>query len=534
MKTKNLYIKIFVAIVILLLLSLLVRKVLQPKPIQFNSAPIRRGHLVTTVSATGKLQALTTVQVGAQVSGRIQKLFVDFNSKVKKGQRLAIIDPMILKSKLDEAQASYDSTKASLLNQQATLAASESRLKSSETSMNTYIADCSLAENNLSDAKIALSSAEAQFTKSSVKLQNAILEERRKKNLLQQDFISKSDYEAAYLNFKNAEADNEIAKNNLSQAKTAVATSELRLKSAKYKKESAQLDLDALRDTTEAGRQSVNQVLARLRQSTSQLEQAKVNLDYTVITSPVDGIVTQRAVDEGQTVASSFSTPTLFEIARDLSKMEVIASVDEADISKIKEGQQASFTVDAYPDFNFKGKVIQVRTAPTDTNGSITYQVVISANNDSLKLLPGMTANITILTAKISHCLKVPNIALRFHPELVKNFPYPHGYENLDGTNSKSKNRSGFMGFGFMGGPPPHPKTEPVKVGREDGAFGDDAKKSSEKKYTVWVLEDSGAVRPVKITTGMVGSSFSEVKKGDLKEEDRVIINVKNSTSKKK
>ncbi len=280
------------------------------REISYNMAEVRNENISNSVTATGTIEPVTSVDVGTQVSGTVAKLYVDYNSIVKKGQLIAELDKTNLISELNIAKA------------------------------------------NLNDATSQLKYQTANFN--------------RYKTLYQKGLISADDYELAQLSYTQAQ--------------------------------------DAVKQEEES------------------VQKAQTNLGYAIITSPIDGVVLSKEVEEGQTVAASFETPTLFTIAKDLTDMQVIANVDEADIGGVKDGDRVSFTVDAYPDDIFNGYVTQVRQEATTTNNVVTYEVVISAPNQDLKLKPGLTANVTIYTLEKSDVLCVPNKALRFTPteELTK------------------------------------------------------------------------------------------------------------------
>jgi len=292
---------------------------LKKTPPTYTTAKVARGSIVAMVSATGTLNAVTTVQVGTQVSGTIQKLFVDYNSLVKKGQVIAQIDPAIFTSQVQQSQGNYQSALA-----------------------------------NLSKLKAAALDASRTLT--------------RNRQLLKEGIVSQGDFDTAETNYQQALAAIRAAEGNVLQTRGAS-------------------------------------------------RQAQTNLHYATIRSPVDGVVVSRNVDVGQTVAASFQTPTLFTIAQDLTKMQINTSVDEADIGKVKVGQTAIFTVDAYPEIQFKGVVSQVRIAPIITQNVVTYDVVIIVENRDLKLKPGMTANVSIEVMRKDNVLVIPSAALRFKPE---------------------------------------------------------------------------------------------------------------------
>lgn len=299
--------KIWIAVIVIVVIAVaawVLSGGKKEEEINFKEEAVKTETLQNSVTATGTIEAVTSVTVGTQVSGIVNKLYVDYNSQVKKGQVIAELDKTNLLSELNTAKAN--------------LASATSNLSYQAANMNRY------------------------------------------QTLYKKGLVSADEYENALLTYR--------------QAKEQVASS----------KES--------------------------------VLKAQTNLGYATITSPIDGTVISKSVEEGQTVAASFSTPELFTIARDLTNMQVVANVDEADIGGVKEGDRVTFTVDAYPDDTFEGTVKQVRLEATTTNNVVTYEVVISAPNADLKLKPGLTANVTIYTQERSGVLAVANKALRFTP----------------------------------------------------------------------------------------------------------------------
>ena len=302
--------------------------------IQVNTSPITRGDILDTVGASGTLQAVTTVQVGSQVSGNIAYLGADFNSIVKKGQVIAKLDPSLFDAQLQQARANLQQARANL----------------------------NKSQSDLDRAKVMLTDAEQKYT--------------RAKELSAKQLLPQSDLDAA---------------------KIAV--------------DSAQASLDSAQAT-------VTQTQAAVSQSQATVNQNQVNLDHATIEAPIDGIIIQRSVDVGQTVAASMQAPTLFIIAADLTKMQVNANIDEADVGRIRPGQHVTFKVDAYPTDTFEGIVSQIRLQPVVVSNVTTYGTVIDVPNAQLKLKPGMTANVKVEIAKRSNVLRVPAAALRFRPTL--------------------------------------------------------------------------------------------------------------------
>ncbi|MFH0756783.1 MAG: efflux RND transporter periplasmic adaptor subunit [Bacteroidota bacterium] len=348
--------------------------------VTFDTVRVERGNISNTVTATGTIEAITTVEVGTQVSGILEHLYVDFNDNVKKNQLLARLDETPLRTQLNQSQAQVDQARAQLTYNESTFL--------------------------------------------------------RLKPLYEKDLIARSDYDQAVFNYENSKA-------SLNNAKSA-------------------------------------------------LDRAKVNLAYATITSPIDGVVLNRAVEEGQTVAASFNTPTLFTIVNDLTQMEVHASVDEADIGKIQMGQRVEFTVDAYADLKFEGSVSQVRLQPVTTNNVVTYIVILNAPNPDKKLMPGMTASATIYVEEKSNTLILSGKAVRFTPD------------------------AGYMKFMFA---------KMQKSGDMPAGMGIKEINSDPKTKTVWVKDEKMGLRPGMIRIGIDNGSNVEVLSG-LKEGDEVIISM--------
>ena len=342
---------------------------------RYRLAKIERGPLTSTVSASGTLNAVITVQVGSQVSGQIKELSADFNSPVQKGQVIARIAPEIFEAKVHQAVAELEAARAAAVTQEANV---------------------ERAQASMDNARAALAVAAAQTAKSRIALLEAKRNFDRRVQLARDGLIPASEREAA-----EAAHDSAAAQLEASRAQEVAQSSEVRATSAQRKVADAQLD-DAR---------------ARVKQREAALRQAQVDLENTIIRAPVDGVVVSRNVDVGQTVAASLQAPTLFTIAQDLTRMQVDTNVDEADISRIRQGQPATFTVDAFPAETFSGEVIQIRKAPQVVQNVVTYDVVVSARNADHRVYPGMTANVRLVVDHKESVLKLPNAALRFNPD---------------------------------------------------------------------------------------------------------------------
>jgi HlyD family secretion protein len=403
---------------------------------EYRTAPVERGAVVATIAATGAPNAVVTVQVGSQVSGNVMALYADFNTKVKKGQLVARIDPQMFQAKVDQNQAALDAAKAAVVNAQAGV---------------------EKANADVASASANLANMQANLRKAHVAAQDAKAKLDRRVELANEGVISREDLDTAQAAYDSAVADEQAAQAQAQAAQDTLNAAKAELNVAYTQLASAQ---------------------AQVKQAQAALAQAQVDLDHTYIRAPVDGVVVARNVDVGQTVAASLQAPTLFQIAQDLTKMQVDTNVSEADVGRVKLGQTATFTVDAYPGRVFTGQVSQIRQAPINVQNVITYDVVIAVPNPDLKLFPGMTANVKILVDRRQNVLKIPNSALRFRPA---------------GADSGA-----------------------VRV-----AYAGDKKTSTDP--IVYVLGEGGKPKPVPVKLGLTDGTYTEVTAGDLKEGDLVI-----------
>ena len=363
-------------------------------PIRYRTASVERGQIVSVVSATGTINPVVSVQVGTQVSGMIKSLHADFNSRVKAGDTVAIIDPEPFKARREQAASNLEMARSNVARSRADLAQRKRELD-------------------------------------------------RVQSLLPQQFVSQNDVDVALTNFQSAEAQLRVAE-------------------------------------------------AQVKQAVAALNAAELELKYTVIRSPVDGIVVARNVEVGQTVASSFATPNLFLIALDLTKMQVDTNVSESDIGGMMEGKNAVFTVDAYPGESFAGVIKQVRLAPMNVQNVVTYNVVVGVDNPDLRLKPGMTANVSIVVAQRDQVLKVPNAALRFMPPKTE-----RDRRRSDGQATRAN------GVG------------PVRTAGDMG-----------QSKTVWKQVESGDLVDLPIQTGVSDGVSTEVLSGGLTEGDLVVVGI--------
>jgi HlyD family secretion protein len=378
--------------------------------VQYVTAAVDRGDIVEVVGATGTLQAVTTVQVGSQVSGTIQSLRADFNSVVKKGEVIARLDPSLFQARVAQMQANLASAKANVEKARA----------------------------DVSDTKQKYERAQA---------------------LASQNLLPQSDLDSAKAAYEGAAA-------QLRASEAAVS------------------------------------------QAAANVNQAQVDLQHTIIEAPIDGVVINRSVDVGQTVAASFQAPVLFVIANDLARMQVNASIDEADIGRVRPDQDVTFRVDAYPEQTFAGRVDQVRLQPTTAQNVVTYNTIITVNNPEQKLMPGMTATVSVIVRKVEGALRVPAAALRFKPE---GFERPGRGGSGGGRGGPNATDSGDQGRpGARAGAP---GTSAAGGARPSGRPERERSSDDGRPAVVFTLAESQP-QPARVRLGISDGQFVEVKDG--------------------
>ncbi|MGZ5493680.1 MAG: efflux RND transporter periplasmic adaptor subunit [Thermoanaerobaculia bacterium] len=394
--------------IIALLMAVLSCKGSGGKDQNYKTEKVDRGNVTATVTATGTVSAVTTVQIGSQVSGVISRLYADFNSRVIKGQILAELDPTPFQAQVEQRQA--------------------------------------------------------DLTKAQVEAANSKITYERQRRLVDSGLTAQADLDGAKAQYDGA--------------------------------------------------------VAQVAQSRAALQQALTNLGYTKIISPIAGVVVDRQYDVGQTVAASFQAPTLFQIAQDLTKMQVQADVDQSDIGRVQNGQVARFTVDSYPDQEFRGRIAQIRLNATVSQNVVTYPVIIEVGNPDEKLRPKMTANVTIDVANVQNVLRIPNAALRFKPETAPAATGGGGRQATTTGGGASPERTASQ----MG------ERRPGVTGVGGALGGQGGGEHQQQRQTVWVLDPATkALRAVQIRTGITDGRFTSVVDGDLKEGDTVVVGLATS-----
>src|SRR5437588_4265292 len=379
---------------------------------------VERGNLRNTVTATGTLQAVTTVQVGSQASGTISALYADFNSKVKKGQTIAQLDPSVTQAQVQQARANLEQAKAQLQQARASVAQTHAGVAVSRAGISDARARSLAASSTTQNQQAGVSAAQANVAVLKAELDDAANYLRQEQTLLQSGVIPPREYQTAQTSYKTAEAKYNQAAAQLKMAElSAQSASVAGQAQAAAQVEQAQSQSQQAQGQAQGAQAQVQNAAAQVEQATAALQLAQINLQHTTITSPIDGVVVSRDVNVGQTVAASLQAPTLFTIAQDLTQMQVIANIDQADIGLVEQARSVGFTVDAFPSQEFKGTIEQMRLNPQNVQNVVTYNVVIDVSNPDQKLKPGMTANLTVTIDERNDVLKVPNAALRFTPQ---------------------------------------------------------------------------------------------------------------------
>src|ERR1044072_4687808 len=385
---------------------------------EYMTARVERGNLRNTVTATGTLQAVTTVQVGSQASGTISALYDDFNSTVKKGQVIAQLDPSVMQAQVQQARANLQQAEAQLQSARAAVAQSHAGVAQSRAGISDARARALAAGASTQNQQAGVSAAEANVAVLKAQLDDAASYLRQEQTLLQSGVIPQREYETAQTSYKTAEAryNQAVAQLKMAQLSAQSAWSAGQAQ-ANAQVEQAQAAAQQSQGSVASAQAQVQNAAAQVEQARAALQLAEINLQHTTITSPIDGVVVSRDVNVGQTVAASLSAPTLFPIAQDLTQMQVIANIDQADIGLVEQAKSVAFTVDAFPAEEFKGAIQQMGLHTQTVQNVVTYNVVIDVSNPEQKLKPGMTANLTVTIDERNDVLKVPNSALRFTPQ---------------------------------------------------------------------------------------------------------------------
>jgi HlyD family secretion protein len=443
MKKKVIWIIVGLVVVTGVILGLTVFKNGKSNAPQYRTETIGRGDIEALVVTSGTLNPIETIDIGAQVSGKITKLYADYNTPVKTGDIVAELDQEQQKMKIQQNEASYQTRSA-----------------------------------GLEQAKVTLQTSEKSY--------------ERAKILFGKSLLSAEEMDAAEATYLNA--------------KSALVSAQ-----------------------------------ASLAQAKSTLDQSRVDLAYCIIRSPVDGVVITRKVNIGQTVQSSFTAPVLFQVATDLTKMKVECDVDESDIGKVKEGQKVRFTVESYPNEMFNGVVQQVRVSPTTTNNVVTYTTIVNLDNPEKKLLPGMTATVSIIVGEAKNVLRVSNGALRFTPELSAEQMQALMKESMDRMMAQRQAQGGQPGQPAQGAQTaaggPRPEGQAGQAGQRQfgqGGFnrqGGGQGGQQRQIPRVFVQDKDGKLRIVFLRTGVSDTSFTEILRSDLKEGDVVLAGLSSGTT---
>lgn len=478
----------------------------------FMTARVERGNLRNSVTATGTLQAVTTVQVGSQASGTISALYADFNSVVKKGQVVAQLDPAVSKAQVDQSRAALQQAQASLQLARAGVANSRAAVSDSQ-------ARALAAKSTVQNSQAGVSSAQANLAVLKAQQDDALSLLKQQESLLKSGVIAQRDYDVAKTAYQAAQARYNQAAAQLNQSiygEQSAAGAGIAQSQAQVQQSQAQV---------QQSQAQVQQAQAQVQQAEAALRLAEVNLTHTTIISPIDGIVVSRNVDVGQTVAASLSAPTLFTIANDLKQMQVIANIDQADIGLVENAKSVKFTVDAFPGKDFDSKIEEMRLNPTNVQNVVTYNVVMDVSNPEQKLKPGMTANLTITIDERNNVLKIPNSALRFTP--------------VDANGQRISGNPGGTGDGSGQGRRQNANAQPSTDNANAAPASSPGQTNStgERKFAsasapvlegqtriVWVLGTDGKPQARRIKIGLTDGASTEVAEGTTLQEGEMVI----------
>jgi HlyD family secretion protein len=505
------------------------------KAAEYMTAKVERGNLRNTVTATGTLQAVTTVQVGSQASGTISALYADFNSTVKKGQVVAQLDPSVTQAQVQQARANLAQAQAQLQQAHAGVAQSHAGVAQTRAGVTDARARALAAGSTTQNQQAGVLAAEANVTVLKAQLDDAASFLRQEQSLLQSGVISQRELETAQTSYKTAEARYNQAAAQLKMAQlSAQAASGAGQAQAAAQVEQAQAQTVQSQGQVEGAQAQVQNAAAQVEQARAALQLAEINLAHTTITSPIDGVVVSRDVNVGQTVAASLSAPTLFTIAQDLTQMQVIANIDQADIGLVEQAKGVAFTVDAFPGQEFNGVIQQMRLNPQNVQNVVTYNVVIDVSNPEQKLKPGMTANLTVTIDERNDVLKVPNSALRFAPQASSDATQTRRAGNSNGQGSR---RSAGQQANAVGSTnsnnganasADNASTDAGTTQQQQGGAREQLASSTSpvlpgQLRRVWVLGADGNPQPRRIHVGLSDGAATEVLEGDLHEGDVVI-----------
>jgi HlyD family secretion protein len=456
----------------------------------FTTEAVEQGDLESSVTATGTLEAVTAVDVGSEVSGVIDKLYVAHNSIVKKGQLLAQINPETVQAEVNKAQASLQRYQSSLANATAGAASARAGIKTAQAQALSARARLEKARAQEANARASWLAAQANVRQAEANRDNAKRSYDRLQALRDQDLVSQDERDQAQAQYLAAQAALDGARASLEGARASYRSATIDVEGSGADAEAAQIAIEAAREQLASAQAQIDGARADVSQGQANLEAARVNLGKTSIRSPIDGIVLDVLVSEGQTVAAQFQAPNLFTLARNLEEMQVSATVDEADIGQIRTAAPATFTVDAWPDATFEGKVSEVRQSAVTTNNVVTYPVIVRTNNSGLRLKPGMTATVSIAIERRHGVLMVPNSALRFRP-----------------ANHVSEAST------------PAAKASPGRLGK--------------RTSTVYTLspDDPSQTVPHRVVPGLTDGSHTELLESDLKPGDLVVTGSTQATA---
>jgi HlyD family secretion protein len=466
------------------------------------------------------------VQVGSQASGTISALYVDFNSTVKKGQVIAQLDPATTQAQVEQARANLVQARAALQQAQAGVAQSRAGVSQSRAVVTDAQAKALAARSTVQNQQAGVSGAQANLAVLKAQMDDAASFLRQQETLAGEGVIARRDVETAQTAYKTAEARYNQAATQVQQAQLSAQSSQSSgVVQSQAQIEQARAGVQQAQAQTQNASAQVQSAAAGVQQAQAALQLAEINLSHTTISSPIDGVVVSRDVDVGQTVAASLSAPTLFTIANDLTQMQVMANIDQADIGLVEQAKSVTFTVDAFPGMEFKGTIQQMRLNPQNVQNVVTYNVVIDVSNPEQKLKPGMTANLEITIDERNDVLKVPNAALRFTPQAAtaqRQQRSQNGDAAGSGQGSRRDSQRAQNTDGSTGDNATAAGGTQGEVARERVAPATSPVLEGQTRR-VWVMGQDGKLQPRRIKVGLTDGAATEVLEGDLREGEIVV-----------
>lgn len=523
---------------------------------EYTTVRVERGNVRNTVSATGTLQAVSTVEVSSQASGTISAIYVDFNSTVKKGQVIAQLDPATVQAQVTQSRANVQQARTNVRQLRVSVEQSRAEyqrslaaLQQARAGVTNAQAGISAARSTVQNNQAGVVSAEANAAVMKAQMDDAQAVLNQDQSLASSGVISQRELNTSQTAFTTAQARYQQALAQLNQARlsqqssadSGVVQSNASVAQAQAQVRQAEAQVQQSAANIKQAETQVQQGLTQVEQAEASLKLAEINQNNLTIVSPIDGVVVSRDIEIGNTVAASLSAPTLFTIANDLTQMQVIASVDQADIALIEQAEKVNFTVDAFVGENFDGTINQIRLNPTAVQNVVTYNVVIDVANPDLKLKPGMTADLDFTVDERENVLKVPNAALRFVPQNLPERTSANGNRarNANGGEQTTPRRRSERRAGNNDSAESNINTESNADTENSPANGNSGARPAAPNEAViagqtrivWVVDEAQNLERRRITIGLTDGTATEVVEGNLQPGETIVTGQNTTTA---